>query len=231
MAVGAFAGGTADAYEESGDFGKSMLYGLGNAGVEVATEYFVGKGLKLLGLGTGKVAGVFGKTAGKETADTFGKTLLKTMFEEGVEEGVSGVLQPVIQSIYKGEDAFKDENGNFIYFNKEFWLGDEGVANQALLGSTMGGILGGVSLRNQYNALGKEGVATVELLEETRDLSKKLGNYEKGSEKYNKTREKMLDNASKISAYLAIIKTNGNKTHIRNIAKVLSSLINLFKIS
>ena len=223
--VGAFTGGTADAYEQSGNFGKSMLSGLANVAVEVGTELLVGKTLGAIGAGTGKIAG----TIGKNSADSFTKTMVKTMFEEGVEEAVAGVLQPVVDSIYQGKEAFKDEKGNNIYLNKEFWLGSEGVLEQGLLGASMGGILGGVSVKKQFNALGKEGVATSQLLEENRSLYNKLSKYQKTDKKYTQICEKISENTAKIAYYVDLISKSGNKTHIKNLAKLLSDPVSFAK--
>ena len=227
-AVGAFTGGVNDTYEETGNYGKSLLVGAEQAIIEVGSELVVGKALGAIGAGTGKIAGAFGKGT-SQTADNFVKTMAKTMFEEGVEEAFSAVMQPVVESTYKGKEAFRTENGKFIYFDKDFWWGKESVAEQALLGATMGGILGGVSTARQFNALGKEGVATSKLLEENKDLYNELGKYEKTDEKYTQICEKISENTAKIAYYVDLISKSGNQTHIDNLAKLLSDPLSLKK--
>ena len=172
MAVGAFASQTNEAYKESGDFGRSALSGLLSAGIEVGTELLVGKGLKAVGLGTNKVMGVFGKSASGGTS-SFIKDFLKTMNEEGAEELVSALCQPLVDSIYKGSDAFNSNEGNStVYLDKGFWFGKEdSVLTQYLSGAVSGGIMGGASLATQYKTFSKTGV---NLINELEDLHKQI---------------------------------------------------------
>lgn len=222
MGIGAFTGSTNDAYDETDNLGKSMLYGLASASVEVGTELIVGPVLSKAGLGVNKVAGVVGKSVGTGTAK-FTKELAKTMFEEGVEEAVSGVLNPVISAIYQGTEAFESKEGNAnVYFDKSFWLSsNEGVLAQGFIGASMGGIMGGGQITRKYRALGSNGVNIENLLQENRSLYEEMSKYEPNSVKYNEIAEKMATNTAKISGYYAIEAKKGNKTHLENIRQLL----------
>lgn len=223
-AVGAFTGGVNDTYEETGNYGKSLLVGAEQAIIEVGSELLVGKALGALGAGTGKIAGAFGKGT-SQNADNFVKMMAKTMFEEGVEEGFSAFMQPVVEFTYKGKEAFKTENGKIIYFDKDFWWGKEGVAEQALLGATMGGILGGAKTM----IVGSDVMATANLLEENKSLYNDLSKYEKGSAKYNEILEEISKNTAKIAYYVDKVFKGNNSRYKNNMAKLLSDPLSLKK--
>ena len=129
----AFSSGANEAYQESGDIGKSMLYGLGSAGTELLTEKISGgiPGLKQIN-GTTK----------KEIA----KNYLKSMVGEGAEEVIASLANPLLQTTYKGSDALKQ------YGTSDYW---KGVAESGLVGTAVGGILDSPntisSLRNARN--------------------------------------------------------------------------------
>lgn len=115
----AFSGGTNEAYRESGNLGKSMLYGLGSAGTELLTEKISGgiPGLKQIG-----------GTTRKEIA----KNYLKNALGEGVEEVVSSLVNPILQTTYKGKDALNQ------YKTSDYW---KEVLESGIVGSAVGGIL------------------------------------------------------------------------------------------
>ena len=115
----AFSGGTNEAYRESGNLGKSMLYGLGSAGTELLTEKISGgiPGLKQIG-----------GTTRKEIA----KNYLKNALGEGVEEVVSSLVNPILQTTYKGKDALNQ------YRTSDYW---KEVLESGIVGSAVGGIL------------------------------------------------------------------------------------------
>ena len=119
LGTGAFSSGTNEAYRESGDLVKSMLYGLGNAGTELLTEKISGgiPGLKQIG-GTTK----------KEIA----KNYLKSALGEGVEEVISSLANPILQTTYKGSEALNQ------YGTSDYW---KGVLESGIVGSAVGGIL------------------------------------------------------------------------------------------
>lgn len=222
MGLGSFTGSTNDAYAETDNLGKSMLYGLASASVEVGTELIVGPMLGKVGAGTNKIAGVIGK-GGSKASSSFVKEMAKTMFEEGVEEAVSGVLNPVISAIYQGDKALESKEGNSnIYFDKSFWLSsNEGVLAQGFIGASMGGIMGGGQITHKYKALGKNGVEIENLLQENRSLYEEMGKHKPNSVKYNEIAEKMATNTAKISGYYAIEAKKGNKKHLDNINQLL----------
>lgn len=190
MGVQAFADQTHDVLEETNDWGKALFQGAASAAVEVGTELFVGKALKAIGIGTGKIAGVVGNTAKKGTSSAV-KEIAKTMFEEGAEEVVSAVLDPVVQSISKGKDAFYDENGNNVYTTSKFWIADnDSVLNQFLIGGLTAGVMGGGQIISNFNRYSKDGMnkvvnPTIELqetLQEIRDKGETTERLNKASE-------------------------------------------------
>lgn len=191
MGVQAFADQTHDVLEETNDWGKALLQGAASAAVEVGTELFVGKALKAIGIGTGKIAGVVGINTAKKGTSSAVKEIAKTMFEEGAEEVVSAVLDPVVQSISKGKDAFYDEDGNNVYTTSKFWIADnDSVLNQFLIGGLTAGVMGGGQIISNFNRYSKDGMnkvvnPTIELqetLQEIRDKGETTERLNKASE-------------------------------------------------
>lgn len=115
----AFSGATNEAYQESGDIGKSMLYGLGNAGVEIATEQI-----------SGGIPGL--KQIKGDTTKNILKNYGKSVIGEGVEEIAADLANPILKTIYQGKDALKQ------YGNADYW---KGVAESGLVGAATGAIL------------------------------------------------------------------------------------------
>ena len=214
MAVGAGMGAFNEAYEETGgDYGKSLGYGIASGGVEAASELIVGKFLKFLGVGTGKVMGAFGK----ESSESIIKSLSKTFIEEGAEEAFSGVLEPTLQAIYKGKDAFKTESGDNIYLDSQFW---KDIGNQALVGGTLGSLMGSVDVVVTHKALGNDGIKIANSLEE---ISKDQTKLEKTKDvsKREKISKRIAENVFKTAETFK----NGkfNETQLENIAKLLKT--------
>ena len=214
MAVGAGMGAFNEAYEETGgDYGKSLGYGIASGGVEAASELVVGKLLGALGLGTGKIMGAFGK----ESSESIIKSLSKTFVEEGAEEAFSGVLEPTLQAIYKGKDAFKTESGDNIYLDSQFW---KDIGNQALVGGTLGSLMGSVDVAVTHKALGNDGIKIANTLEE---ISKDQAKLEKTKDvsKREKISKRIAENVFKTAETFK----NGkfNETQLENIAKLLKT--------
>ena len=214
MAVGAGMGAFNEAYEETGgDYGKSLGYGIASGSVEAASELVVGKLLGALGLGTGKIMGAFGK----ESSESVVKLLSKTFIEEGAEEAFSGVLEPTLQAIYKGKDAFKTESGDNIYFDSQFW---KDIGNQALVGGTLGSLMGSVDVVVTHKALGNDGIKIANSLEE---ISKDQTKLEKTKDvsKREKISKRIAENVFKTAETFK----NGkfNETQLENIAKLLKT--------
>jgi hypothetical protein len=120
-----FASGYNEAFGESGDVGKSTLYGLLTAGTELATEQISGgiPGLK-------KIEGA----TGKEVV----KNYIKDVIGEGAEEVIAELVNPLTQTVYKGSDSLSQ------YGTKDFW---GGVLESGLLGAAIGGTLDSPNLR------------------------------------------------------------------------------------
>ncbi len=134
----AFSGSTNEAYQESGDIGKSMLYGLGSAGTELLTEK-ISDGIPGL------------KSIDGTTKKEIVKNYLKSSVGEGIEEVASSLANPVLQTIYKGKDSLKQ------YEDKDYW---KDVAESGIVGTATGAILDSPntinSLRNSQNNLNNQ---------------------------------------------------------------------------
>lgn len=129
----AFSGATNEAYRDSGDIGKSMLYGLGSAGVELATEQI-----------SGGIPGL--KQINGNTKKEILKNYAKSAIGEGVEEVTSSLVNPLLQTTYKGSEALNQ------YKDKDYW---KDVLESGLVGTTIGGVLDSPntihSIRNNRN--------------------------------------------------------------------------------
>lgn len=129
----AFSGATNEAYRDSGDIGKSMLYGLGSAGVELATEQI-----------SGGIPGL--KQINGNTKREILKNYAKSAIGEGVEEVTSSLVNPLLQTTYKGSEALNQ------YKDKDYW---KDVLESGLVGTTIGGVLDSPntihSIRNNRN--------------------------------------------------------------------------------
>ena len=220
--------GTEEALGEGASAGEALGYGLASGAVETATEIVVGPALKFVGLGTGKVMGVVGKTATK----SFAKALGQTMFEEGMEEVVSAIAQPLIQSIYKGEDAFKDDEGNNVYASTDFWFGTNGhfaesVAGSFIAGAAAGGIMGGVSLKQQYNTFSADGIDTIEKFGEVVKADNKMAKLEQSSDfdaNSKAYQQAVKDRQNALSEFTLAedrLLASGSEKHIKNVARAI----------
>ncbi len=103
MGLGAYGGGMKQALDEGADLEKAILYGLANAGTEIATEKLVG-GIPYLGKGvTDDIAtGVVDKMVKNPTA----KKLIERGYDvvgEGFEEYLAEVIGEFTQDIYKDD--------------------------------------------------------------------------------------------------------------------------------
>ena len=197
LGLGAAGQGSQEALNEGAEPVKALGYGVASGTVEVASELVVGKILGAMGLGVNKVAGVVGKKStssavSKVARKELVKEISKAAFEEGAEEVFSAVLEPLTKSIYKGEEAFKDSKGRFVYTSPEFWVGADGgnfnesVVGQFTSGAITGGLMNSVAETKQYKALGKDGYLA----------SKSLANaYEAASEAIKLERQGKTDTA------------------------------------
>lgn len=196
MGVVAGMGQTSDAYQENNNMGLALLSGIVAGGIEAGTEAI-----------GGFIPG--SKTITKTTIKALGKQML----EEGAEEVVSGFLQPVVDSIAKGNaEPWFDENGQFVYFSPEFWFtGEDSVARQGALGAFTGGVFGGANIvqnRIKYGKAGQQfGQAYQEFIE-TRNEARELKSK-------NKSTDAIEQKLGEASVYLAE-KANQLKTAIEN---------------
>ena len=223
MGVGALASQTNESYNETGDYGRSLASGLASGLVEVGTELVGGKILKGIGLGTGKVMGVFGKEAVSETTESAIKTLGKTMLEEGFEEFLSGALQPVVNSIAKGESAFYNEQGKSVYLDPNFWVsGNDSVLMQGLSGALVGGIFGGINQQVMKSALGQDGTQFAYSMEKVGDLQKQIDST-RNETKRQELSEEMAIELAKARTYLERVNQNANSTQKQNVLRFITS--------
>ena len=196
MGVVAGMGQTSDAYQENNNMGLALLSGIVAGGIEAGTEAI-----------GGFIPG--SKTITKTTIKAIGKQML----EEGAEEVVSGFLQPVVDSIAKGNaEPWFDENGQFVYFSPEFWFtGEDSVARQGALGAFTGGVFGGANIvqnRIKYGKAGQQfGQAYQEFIE-TRNEARELKSK-------NKSTDAIEQKLGEASVYLAE-KANKLKTAIED---------------
>lgn len=223
MGVGALASQTNESYNKTGDYGRSLASGLASGLVEVGTELVGGKILKGIGLGTGKVMGVFGKEAVSETTESAIKTLGKTMLEEGFEEFLSGALQPVVNSIAKGESALYNEQGQSVYLDPNFWVsGNDSVLMQGLSGALVGGIFGGINQQVMKNALGQDGTQFAYSMEKVGDLQKQIDST-RNETKRQELSEEMAVELAKAKTYLERVNQNANATQKQNVLRFITS--------
>lgn len=196
MGVMAAGKGSEEALNDGANAGRALGYGLASGAVEVAGEIVVGKALKFVGLGTGKIMGVIGKGASSTTvkvgSKTFVKELGKTMFEEGMEEVFSAVLEPATKAIYKGSEAFKD-----TYTNPDWWFGTNGHFNESVLGqftsgAFVGGLSGAVHTAPVYKKLGNTNYNTMQSFREVVELDSQMAkmerqqNFDRNNSKYQR---------------------------------------------
>lgn len=196
MGVVAGMGQTSDAYQENNNMGLALLSGIVAGGIEAGTEAI-----------GGFIPG--SKTITKTTIKTIGKQML----EEGAEEVVSGFLQPVVDSIAKGNaEPWFDDNGQFVYFSPEFWFtGEDSVARQCALGAFTGGIFGGANIvqnRIKYGKAGQQFGQAYQEFVETRNEARELKSK-------NKSTDAIEQKLGEASVYLAE-KANQLKTAIED---------------
>ena len=223
MGAGALASQTNESYNETGDFARSLGSGVASALVEVGTELIGGKVLKGVGLGTGKVAGIFGKEAISEAGESAIKTVAKTMLEEGFEESLSGIMQPVVDSIAKGESAFYNENGQNVYGTWDFWVnGNDSVLMQGVSGGLIGGIFGGINQASMKRALGTDGTQYAYSMEKIGDLQKQINNTTSDA-KRTKLSEEMAIELAKARVYLERVNQNATSEQKRNVLNLIQN--------
>ena len=196
MGVVAGMGQTSDAYQENNNMGLALLSGIVAGGIEAGTEAI-----------GGFIPG--SKTITKTTIKAIGKQML----EEGAEEVVSGFLQPVVDSIAKGNaKPWFDDNGQFVYFSPEFWFtGEDSVARQGALGAFTGGIFGGANIvqnRIKYGKAGQQFGQAYQEFVETRNEARELKSK-------NKSTDAIEQKLGEASVYLAE-KANQLKTAIED---------------
>ena len=167
-----------DTYDETGSVWKSLLKGVGVGATEVASELVVGGVLEKLGLGTGKIGGIIGKSD-SATRQGFVSELAKTMFEEETEEVFSGLMQPIWDSITEGTSAYKK------YFTKEFLVsGNDSLLSQFAAGAVAGGIMGGANIIEKYARYGSKGYHLLQDINELNESYNTLKKYSQTDSRY-----------------------------------------------
>ena len=211
MGVVAGMGQTSDAYQENNNMGLALLSGIVAGGIEAGTEAI-----------GGFIPG--SKTITKTTIKALGKQML----EEGAEEVVSGFLQPVVDSIAKGNaEPWFDENGQFVYFSPEFWFtGEDSVARQGALGAFTGGVFGGANIvqnRIKYGKAGQQfGQAYQEFIEtrnEARELKSKNKSTEAIEQKLGEASVNLAEKANELKT--AIENGTISNRQVKNLGEML----------
>jgi site-specific DNA-adenine methylase len=213
--------GAEQALKEGATTGEALTFGLASSAVETASEVVVGKllgkvatklGLDNIVKGFGKINGiaVSKELLGKASASQF----VASMVEEGAEEVVSAVFAPFLETIYKKDKAFYDENGGNIFLNGSY-IKDIGLS--FLSGAFVSGLMGGAQNIRVANRYGKELTAFIHNNQTYNEL---LEEYEAKQFKGEKTTE--LENniktlAETMQSQLETVMNDPSETkHLRN---------------
>lgn len=108
LGLGAAGQATQEAYKDGAGFYRGLAYGAAEGAKEVATEMMFDGPMEAL-YGKGFFDGVvrsFANTGGKQAAARTAGRLAKEFIGEGVEEAAGEAVEPLLQTIYKGKDAF-----------------------------------------------------------------------------------------------------------------------------
>lgn len=226
MGAGAFSGKADEVYQATdGKMGKAVLTGLANSLVEIGAEMLFPNSAVMGVVGGGAVSSI------KELS----KTIAKEAVSEGVEETISAVLAPVVDSIWQGKEAFRDDKGEFIYFNPNFWFkGDDSVLNQFISGAFVGGLMSGVSTAVQSSQMAKEygsdftkiqNDAIVPLGEIYAEMQKLEAQSKQNTKQYQRLAESLAEPLAKLGAYIKLFnegQLNLTDTQKNNIAKLFN---------
>jgi site-specific DNA-adenine methylase len=221
MFLGSSGKGSEQALKEGASSDKALAYGLASGAVETATEVlvgkFLGKAAKALHLedfakGFGKINGVsIGKEMlGKVTAKQFAASML----EEGAEEVVATFFQPVIESIYKGNSAYYDENGNNVYTTPEFW---SEVVTSFLSGAFVSGLTGGVENVRINRRYGKDGAVFIQNNQKYNELIDEYKQKQFKKEDTTEIEKQIKELAITLSNNLETIAKSKNKKYLENL--------------
>ena len=108
LGLGAAGQATQEAYKDGAGFYRGLAYGAAEGAKEVATEMMFDGPMEAL-YGKGFFDGVvrsFANTGGKQAAARTAGRLAKEFIGEGVEEAAGEAVEPLLQTIYKGKEAF-----------------------------------------------------------------------------------------------------------------------------
>ena len=149
---------TEQAYKEDADYYGGLLYGVGSGATEMATEKLVG----------GVYDGILSKKFSKGIADQGIKRVVKNAVGEGLEEMTSELANPLLQTTYKGTEAFKE------YTNPDYLQGviDAGVMG-AMSSAAYGGSIGYILDKANKGNVGKNADISESLSEIDNQLDRK----------------------------------------------------------
>lgn len=226
MGLSAAGKGSEEALNEGATAGKALGYGAAVGSAEVLSELVVGKGLELVGLGTGKIMGAIGGKTVKASSNSFVKELIKNANEEGMEEISTALVEPLFKAIYKGSDAldeYKDPAKFFFgYDGKGFSGFNESVFGQYAAGAVSGGLMSGVqthTLNTKYSPEGKNVVLNMQQAStELREMLK----YEKGSDKFENHQKAFFESATKAIDAWNKAQDNISPEQLENLRQALS---------
>ena len=189
--MNAVASGFNESYEDNQNYWLSSMYGTAEGLIEIGSEMIVGKVLDKIGAGANKIGGYFNADGTKVSKGGSGtiigtvRNLVKSFNEEGLEEAAGALAEPIAKALYKGGDAFLDDDGNIVYFTKDFWgLEGEGVAKQYLMGGTMGAIMAGASDVATRYKYGSDGMKVLDYLSKNEELAKEMTGVARDTTQY-----------------------------------------------
>ena len=189
--MNAVASGFNESYEDNQNYWLSSMYGTAEGLIEIGSEMLVGKVLDKIGAGANKIGGYFNADGTKVSKGGSGtiigtvRNLVKSFNEEGLEEAAGALAEPIAKALYKGGDAFLDDDGNIVYFTKDFWgLEGEGVAKQYLMGGTMGAIMAGASDVATRYKYGSDGMKVLDYLSKNEELAKEMTGVARDTTQY-----------------------------------------------
>lgn len=150
MGINSYGSGIDEAYNEGATRGQANLYGLGNAGLEMATEWVTG-GIP----GVKKIANISKNTKLGKVANFINKLNLDTIADKGLDKISNKIAKEVLNAGYKmigegGEEALSEWLNPFLK-NAIYSSGEKPSGSAILESFIVGAITGGI-LETPINA-------------------------------------------------------------------------------
>lgn len=143
MGINSYGSGIDEAYNEGATRGQANLYGLGNAGLEMATEWVTG-GIP----GVKKIANISKNTKLGKVANFINKLNLDTIADKGLDKISNKIAKEVLNAGYKmigegGEEALSEWLNPFLK-NAIYSSGEKPSGSAILESFIVGAITGGI---------------------------------------------------------------------------------------